>query len=273
MNVPFKITRLTGELLESAVANPPEPHRHDHEELVILTGGMPVHLVDFTSTRLEAPMIIYIAKGKVHSIHPDPNTRGWVIRYTNELIPESRFNFYSNFSDQVNFQLNPDYCASDLNALCEMMLKEYKSPKPNYEIVRHLLSAVLARIDADRKQDDQESSPAGSMYTTTFNSFLKILENNYKRPEGVDFYADKLNMGSRNLNLISQAIFGKSITEIIETRKLIEARRLLLNSDLTVANIAYELGYNENSYFTRVFRKKTGVTPTAFREKMQNIIS
>jgi AraC-like DNA-binding protein len=80
-------------------------------------------------------------------------------------------------------------------------------------------------------------------------------------------------MSPRNLNLISQSVFGKSITEIIETRKLIEARSLLLNTGKSVSEIGYELGYNEKSYFTRVFRKKTGVTPTEFREQMYTAIS
>ena len=93
------------------------------------------------------------------------------------------------------------------------------------------------------------------------------------RPEGADFYAEKLTMSSRNLNLISQSVFGKSITEIIETRKLIEARNLLLNSGKSVSEIGYELGYNEKSYFTRVFRKKTGLTPTEYREQMHTAIS
>ena len=80
-------------------------------------------------------------------------------------------------------------------------------------------------------------------------------------------------MSSRNLNLISQVVFGKSITDIIETRKLLEARQLLLASDKTVSEIGYELGYNEKSYFTRVFHKKTGTTPTEFRKQMQSVIS
>jgi AraC-like DNA-binding protein len=93
------------------------------------------------------------------------------------------------------------------------------------------------------------------------------------RAESADFYADKLNMSSRNLNLISQSVFGKSITEIIETRKLIEARTMLLNTGKSVSEIGYDLGYNEKSYFTRVFRKKTGVTPTEFREQMHTAVS
>jgi AraC-like DNA-binding protein len=90
---------------------------------------------------------------------------------------------------------------------------------------------------------------------------------------GVEFYADKLNMSARNLNLISQSVFGKSITEIIETRKLIEARKLLLNSEKTVSEIGYQLGYNEKSYFSRVFHKKTGTTPTGFRKRIHGVIS
>jgi AraC-like DNA-binding protein len=80
-------------------------------------------------------------------------------------------------------------------------------------------------------------------------------------------------MTARNLNLITQASFGKTATEIIETRKLIEARRLLLNTEKSVSEIGFELGYNEKSYFTRVFKKKTGITPTGFREKSFALIS
>ncbi len=271
MDKPFKITKLTGELLEPARVNPVEPHRHDHEELIILTHGRPSHYVDFLLSDLITPVIVYVARGKVHSFHPDSETRGWVIRYSTDLVPQSKFNFYSNFSDQVNFPLSHDYCSSDLNALCEIMLKEYKNEKTNYEVARHLLSAVLAKLEADAASEFLMHS--NSMQLTTFNSFLKILENNYKRPESVDFYAEKLNMSSRNLNLISQAIVGKSISELIETRKLIEARRLLLNSVLSISEIGYELGYNEKSYFSRVFRKKTGITPSEFRDKMLPVIS
>lgn len=273
MKVPFRITKLTSELLEPAIINPVEPHRHDHEELIIITHGHPTHFVDFIEFALVPPVIIYVAMGRVHSFHPDKDTRGWVIRYNSELIPQTRFNFYSNFSDQINYPLSHEYCSTDLNAILEILLKEYKSPSPNYEVIRHLVSAVLVKLETETSREYLLAAKAGTMQNATFNSFLRILENNYKRAEGVDFYAEKLNMSSRNLNHISQSVFGKSITDIIETRKLIEARRLLLNSDMNIAEIGFELGYNEKSYFSRVFRKKIGVTPSEFREKMQTVIS
>jgi AraC family transcriptional regulator, transcriptional activator of pobA len=273
MNVPFEIQKITGEVIGMILMNPSEPHRHDHEELIIVTHGNPTHLVDFTSEILDPPVIVYIAQGKVHSFLPDMETRGWVIRYAGEFIPQSSFNFYSTFIDNVNYKLDVDFCSTTMNDLCEIMLRENEQPLPDYKMISHLLNAVLSKLESATKKQFLDENVTGNSQVITFNNFLQILEYNYKRPVGVDFYADKLNMSARNLNLISQSVFGKSITDIIETRKLIEARRLLLNSEKSVSEIGFELGYSEKSYFSRVFRKKTGTTPTLFRNRTESVIS
>ena len=79
-------------------------------------------------------------------------------------------------------------------------------------------------------------------------------------------------MSSRNLNLICQNILSQSVSEIIETRKLIEAKNMLVSTNKTIAEIAYEIGYNENSYFSNVFKKKSGQTPGEFRQEMQKML-
>ena len=273
MNLPFVIQKISHELVEMIMMNPSEPHRHDHEELIIVTHGHPSHLIDFTAELLNPPVIVYVAQGKVHSFIPDENTRGWVIRYTNDFIPQSSFNFYSGFSDDINYRLDVDFCSATLNDLCEIMIRESSLEPPDYTLISHLLNAVLSKLESATKKQFLDKNVSGNAQFITFNNFLKILEYNYKRPAGVEFYAEKLNMSARNLNLISQSVFGKTITEIIETRKLIEARQMLLGSKKTVSEIGFELGYNENSYFSRVFRKKTGVTPTRFRSRLNSIIS
>jgi AraC family transcriptional activator of pobA len=63
------------------------------------------------------------------------------------------------------------------------------------------------------------------------------------------------------------------VTETIETRKLIEAKNLLINSDKTIAEIGFILGFSEKSYFTSVFKKKSGQTPSEFRDEMKKLIS
>jgi AraC-like DNA-binding protein len=101
---------------------------------------------------------------------------------------------------------------------------------------------------------------------------MKILEENYRRPLGVEFYAEKLFMSARNLNLICQNIMNQSVSEMIETRKLTEAKNLLTTTQKSISEIGFELGYNEKSYFSNVFKKKTGQTPTEFREEMRKLL-
>ena len=128
-------------------------------------------------------------------------------------------------------------------------------------------------VEAERKRIIPIEKTEKATQIETFNTFLKILEQNFRRDEGIAFYADKMNMSERNLNLICKKNFQKSVSEIIETRKLIEAKNLLIHTDKTVSEIGFELGYNEKSYFTRVFRNKVSVTPTQFREITREIIS
>ncbi len=75
------------------------------------------------------------------------------------------------------------------------------------------------------------------------------------------------------MNLICKNILHKSVSEIIEMRKLIEAKNLLIYTDKSVSEVGFELGYNEKAYFTKVFKKKTGQTPTEFRDEMCKLIS
>ena len=273
MNIPFSIQKISAELIGSIRMNPAEPHRHGHEELIIVTHGNPTHHVNFEAEVVEPPVILYVAQGKVHSFIPDEKTRGWVIRYDADFIPGSGFNFYSGFMDVIDYRLDIDFCSTTMNELCEIMLRESEQEPVDFPILRHLLSAILSKLETATRKQFLDTKASGASQVITFNNFLKILEYNYKRPEGVQYYADKLNMSARNLNLISQSVFGKSITEIIESRKLAEARKLLLTSEKTVSEIGYELGYNEKSYFSRVFRKKTGATPSGFRKQISSVIS
>jgi AraC-like DNA-binding protein len=128
-------------------------------------------------------------------------------------------------------------------------------------------------IESQRRTLETKEPINQKTQNITFKNFLRVLEDNFRRSEGVDFYAEKLFMSSRNLNLICQNILQQSVSEIIETRKLIEAKNLLISTDKSISEIGYELGYNEKAYFTTVFKRKSGQTPSDFREEMRQLIS
>jgi len=273
MDLVFNIFELTENRVKSILSSPIEPHKHDHEEILIITKGNPEHFIDFNKHSLKAPVIIYVAQGKIHRFVPDINTRGWAVRYNSEFIPGSKFHFYSNFLDNIKCRLNTDECFFTLIEYCRLLKTELRSQPPDFTVIKHLLMALLAKLEAEDKRHMLEGNPSKKIQLIVFENFLKILENNFRRPEDVKFYADRLNTTPRNLNLVTKNIFGKSVSEIIESRKIVEAKQLLMNSEKSVSEICFELGYNEKSYFTRVFRKNAGITPTDFRKKLEAIIA
>lgn len=197
----------------------------------------------------------------------------WVIRFKSEFISETTFQLYSFFHDHANFAIQKGHCFDRLVTVCNLIDAEMKQENPDLAVVRHLLVVLFTMIEAERKKAEHAEDSFSSSQNTTFKNLLKFLEENYHRPEGVEFYAEKLFMSARNLNNICQQIMQMSVSEIIETRKLIEAKNLLMSTDKTVSEIGFELGYNEKSYFTNVFKKKSGQTPTEFREEMRKLIS
>lgn len=267
----FEVDPAESEKIASA---PDQPHQHDFEELLIGTEGVLEHFIDFKSEQKDAPFISFVTKGKIHRVIPrtkDGKCHVWGIRFKSEFIPETTFQLYSFFHNKANLALHGGRCFDRLLKTCEMMADELKQEKPDYNVLKHLLSALFIMIESDRRKEesDQLSEVAQS---TTYRNFLKILEANYKSDLGVEDYASQLFMTSRNLNQITHKMMHQSVSEIIETRKLIEAKNLLASTDKTISEIAYELGYNEKSYFTKVFKKKSGQTPSEFREEMKSLI-
>lgn len=272
----FKIYKFNPSEISHIEASRNEPHGHDYEELLVGAEGTLKHFIDFHEKIMEAPFLSFVTKGKIHRVVPGLQNGActmWVMRFRSEFIPETIFQLYSFYHDNANLCFTRDHCFARLVTLCEMMVGEMTQPSPDLAVVRQLLSTLFTMIESERRKQLPEEVQWQTSHSQTFRNFLAILEENFRRPEGVNFYAEKLFMSARNLNLICQQILQQSISEIIETRKLIEAKNLLVTTDKTVAEIGFELGYNDKTYFTRAFKKKAGQTPTDFREDMRRLMA
>ncbi len=272
----FEISKLGIERAQAIRESYNEPHAHDFEELLIGVEGDIEHYIDFRKADYKSPFVSFVTKGKMHRLVPQPvegKFSVWLITFRSEFIAETTFQLYSYYHDYANLQLENCENFRRMPIICEMMQEEMQKPLPDLAIVRHLLSALFTMIESERKKLSPEPTDAAGTQNLTFKNFLQLLEDNFRRQEGVDFYAEKLFMSSRNLNLICQNILQKSVSEMIETRKLTEAKNLLIHSDKTISEIGYDLGFNEKAYFSNVFKKKSGQTPSEFREEMRKLIS
>lgn len=276
MNEPFLIYKMNVEDAIKLVASPEGPHIHDYEELIVGIEGSLEHFIDFKSTILNSPYVSFVTRSKIHRVKPiivEGKFAVWAMRFRTDFIPETTYRLYSYYHDQANIGIQEGICFSRLDLLCEMMYGEMQQDKPKLTVIHDLLITLFTMIEGEREKNSLENPAIPKTQNTTFKNFLIILEENYHRPEGVDFYAKKLFMSVRNLNLICQNILQKSVSEIIETRKLIEAKNQLITTDKPISEIGFELGYNEKAYFTTVFKKRMGQTPTEFREQISKTLS
>lgn len=276
MNQLFKIFKVDKAEAIKISASPDEPHQHDFEELIIGMEGQLEHFIDFKSTIHDAPLVSFVTKGKVHRVIPKLKNNKcdmWVLRFKTEFISETAFQLYSLYHDNATLKIKAGTCFDRLVTLCEMINAEMQQETPDLGVVRHLLAALFTMIESEKRKTETTESGLNKTQNTTFKNFLRILEENFHRPEGVDFYAEKLFMSSRNLNNICHQIMQMSVSEIIEARKLIEAKNQLIHTDKSISEIGFELGYNEKAYFTSVFKKKSGQTPSEFREEMRKLVS
>lgn len=273
MNKQFRIFELTEQLVDEIRSRTYDAHLHDFEELILITHGSLSHFIDFSEELVVAPAVCYVPTGKLHKLIPNEDLRGWVINYKPEFTPGSALNFYANFTSSSNIPFGVAACLSRLESLCRLMFDESHAGVPDMPTLQHLTNALVAMVDAERRRSVLQNSEVKDIHLETFGSFLQILESNFRRNLGVSYYAGKLNMSERNLNLICRNVQNKSVSEIIEARRMAEAKLLLLHSAKSISEIGFELGYNEKSYFTRVFHSKTGLTPSAFRDRMRSAIA
>jgi AraC family transcriptional activator of pobA len=101
-------------------------------------------------------------------------------------------------------------------------------------------------------------------------NFQKLIELHYTRLKLPKDYAGMLYITPNHLNAVCKDILGMQAGEVIRNRAMLEAKRLLTNPQLTISEIAFELNFNDNSYFTKFFKKFEGITPEEFRKNTIN---
>jgi len=167
------------------------------------------------------------------------------------------------------FVLVDESKANTFNVMLEHIKVEMQNRAlAQYELLVSYLKIFL--INASRlktsQQVDAQLSVADSEEPFILQKLKNYLEQHYKTKHAVSNYADMLNISPKALSKISKTHFNKTITKLIAERIVIEAKRELYLTNKTIKEIAYELGYNDESYFSRFFKINAEVSPQLYRE-------
>ncbi len=248
------------------------PHRKDYYFFFLVKKGGSYHWVDFLRYQVQPHCLYFTLPHQVHLKERTEPMEGMLVAFTEEFLalcndtPIKQLPILQNKSNKHALPLTAEDEAF-LDTLYEQIVAEFEAEETFKTAALHayikILLVYISRIYT-RLFDDGKALENGN---AIFNKFSKLIDKKYNVLHHPSGYAEALHITAGHLNNAVKTHAGKTATEFIQERLLLEAKRLLFHSNLSVKEVAYALGFEDAAYFNRLFKKGAGVTPLHFREQ------
>lgn len=243
-------------------------HRHDFYFILAVCKGSGIHTIDFIEHSIKNTGIFLMRPGQVHKLQLKAGGEGYLLEFNKD------FQFLSKTgNDLLRKATNRNYCQLDKvgnGALCtilQTMLDEFRAKQEGFEnVIKANLEIFFIQYLRHRQKGQKTDNKANHYQQEKLEEFLDLLETNINNEKHATAYADMVSLSPFQLNSITKSLLGKTVADLIEDQILLEAKRYLLATSNQVNQIAFQLGYEDVSYFIRFFKKLTGHTPEAFRK-------
>ena len=254
---------------------PSKPHRHTYYQILFVEKGSGVHKVDFNETKIKAPVIYFLAPGQVHDlVFERKETKGFMINFNGEFFDKfliknnslDRFPFFG-FGKNINFFCIENEKVKELKNIFEKIYLLFENKGKMHEEFMRIYLLELFYTVIRNSEENTENIKITNQKNIIYR-FEKLIEQSYTTEHYPKFYADKLVITANYLNFVCKNFSGKKAGEIIRDRVILEAKRLLINSELSISQIAFKLGFEDNSYFTKFFKTFSGNSPSEFRNSL-----
>jgi AraC-like DNA-binding protein len=254
---------------------PSKPHRHTYYQILFVEKGSGIHKVDFNETEINAPVIYFLSPGQVHDlVFERKETEGYMINFDGEFF--DKFLTKSNGLDGLPFfgyrkSINSFHIETEKVQELKNIFKKINSlfeakSKMHVEFIRIYLLELFYTVMSGTEENTENINITNQK--SIIYRFENLVEQNYTTEHYPKFYADKLAITANYLNFICKNFSGKKAGEIIRDRVILEAKRLLVNSEFSISQIAFQLGFDDNSYFTKFFKTFSGNSPSEFRNNL-----
>jgi len=270
-SIPFKFIPLS----QRADYDTSHAHRHNYYEIFLFANGGGDHEIDFGAYSISCNSIHFVSPGQVHCVRRDPASFGSILLFSRDFYyfgskaDLSLFEYpFLNGSETGSPVLNLDKSQfEELMVLSQRMGMENNDSDNNTAVIRSYLHIFLLKCrQFSHSLEARHIDPKKHC----LSEFRRLVEQHFREQHLSSFYADALNISSRKLNDACLAYTSKSAGQLVKERLMLEARRLLLHSGLSVKEIAYFLGFDDPAYFNRFFKKNEGMPAGDYRRQEVN---
>lgn len=246
-------------------------HLHGFYEIVWFKEGEGVHTVDFTQYPVKRNTVFFISPGQVHSFDMRHDQKGIVLKFCDELLSDAsggdsvyiKYNAFHAF-DSLPCNSISDADAGKLDLIVRAISEELQNSNAlgHKEYLQSLVKLFIIHIERGNVTQGKNLNRTAHR---VFIAFRQRLEENYKTLHTVKDYAARMNISTKTLTQAVSECSSYTPLEIINGRILLEAKRLLRYSNLMVKEVAFNLGFEDPSYFVKFFKRKVGCSPAEYR--------
>ena len=238
-------------------------------QIVWVESGSANFTVDFEQIEIRAGQMLLIAPDRSFTFDTTSDYNGRLIIFTRLFLEQSPSDEeFVRSSVLLNPVLkNPVVDVNQQLMLHYLALLDTEVNLPACTIQQRIVQGLLITLlmNAERTICDEAASLPTRFDRPVRCQFSNDVEQYFKKQRSVEFYCSRLGMTDKALKKTIMMYIGKSPKEYINERVILEAKRLLCYNDVSVKEIAYELGFSDDSNFYKFFLKHTGLTPLAFR--------
>lgn len=242
-------------------------HRHDFFQFLLFEKGSGTHAIDFTDHPVGDHQVHIMFPHQVHRWELGARTKAVQL-----MISQRIFETFSASLD-LSFLLYQSHPVVQLSPKAfQWLLYEFQSvraelqQKPvNWNLI-YLRSNIIANL-VNREAEHHFSELSLYRKKPVLVKYLSLIEAHFREERSVSFYAGLLHLTPNYLNILCKRHFQVPAMFFIQKRVTLEAKRMILATDLSLKEIAFELGFDDPAYFTNFFKAQTGSSPRAFREQ------
>lgn len=240
--------------------------------MIFVDSGAATFKIDFSTYEVTGPALVFVSENQLLSIQEKSNDlRGRSVCFSNDFFC-IKLNRSETFCDAVIFNTTkPPYIPLEpseerkVDYLLTAMYNELEEANDFQEeiIISQLKTLLLSSSKIKLKKFGDVDLTMLSLVVTDFQN---LLDTEYERQHNVQFYADQLNISPKGLNKAVKKELGRTVSELIKEKLIVEAKRELYTKELSIKEIGFKLGFEDPAYFSRFFRKETSHSPKEYAE-------
>lgn len=260
----FELTSFAG---FQNIAHWNQAHRDDNYLLICQHSGTTTLIVDFQEIILSGPAIYCILPGQVHYGISTQNSSAWVLGVDSASIKENHRTVFAELSIR-NKPVSLDAASCELFRESFQLLNRLNERMPETtddQTLNSMLDVCICLFVAASRNDINSSTSLTSRPLLITRQFRSLLLINFRDLKSPSEYAAALNISPSYLNEVVKDTTGFPVSYWIHQEIILEAKRLLFYTNSTVKEISHLLGYNDTTYFIRLFGKTAGLSPLQFR--------